>query len=106
MERAGSGPWRRCITAPRTKEKHATNQVIPTAAILAAKEALREVTPPPGISKADWLAEHGDFALIAGAIAAATPHMMGDTVGTNPSETIRQLVREWVDTQTKGNKSE
>lgn len=42
-------------------------------AIEAAKEAMREVTPPPGVSKADWLAEYGDFALIAGAIAAAAP---------------------------------
>lgn len=44
---------------------------IPAGAIAAAKEAMREVTPPPGVSKSDWLAEHGDFALIAGAIAAA-----------------------------------
>ena len=49
--------------------------MIPKQAIAAAKEAMREVTPPPGISKADWLAEYGDFALIAGAIAAAAPHM-------------------------------
>lgn len=44
---------------------------IPAGAIAAAKEAMREVTPPPGVTKSDWLAEHGDFALIAGAIAAA-----------------------------------
>jgi hypothetical protein len=50
--------------------------VIPHSAIEAAKEAMREVTPPPGVSKSDWLAEHGDFALIAGAIAAAAPHML------------------------------
>jgi hypothetical protein len=50
--------------------------VIPTDAILAAKEAMREVTPPFGTSKADWFAEHGDFALIAGVIAAAAPHML------------------------------
>lgn len=49
--------------------------VIPDEAIEAAKEAMREVTPPPGVSKADWLAEYGDFALIAGAIAAAAPHI-------------------------------
>ena len=47
--------------------------VIPEQAIIAAKEAMREVTPPPGVSKADWLARHGDFALIAGAVAAAVP---------------------------------
>lgn len=47
--------------------------VIPVEAIEAAKEAMREVTPPPGVSKADWLAEHGTWALIAGAIAAAAP---------------------------------
>ena len=49
--------------------------MIPEQAIIAAKEAMREVTPPPGVSKADWLAEHGSFALIAGAIAAAAPYM-------------------------------
>lgn len=49
--------------------------MIPKQAILAAKEAMREVTPPPGVSKADWLAEYGSFALIAGAIAAAAPYI-------------------------------
>ena len=49
--------------------------MIPDEAFEAAKEAMREVTPPPGVTKADWLAEHGDFALIAGAIAAAAPHI-------------------------------
>ena len=48
-------------------------QMIHAEAIEAAKEAMREVTPPPGVSKAEWLAEHGSFALIAGAIAAAAP---------------------------------
>lgn len=47
--------------------------MIPNEAIIAAREAMREVTPPPGVSKADWLAEYGSVALIAGAIAAATP---------------------------------
>ncbi|WP_427019353.1 hypothetical protein ACQCSX_21925 (plasmid) [Pseudarthrobacter sp. P1] len=46
---------------------------IPAQALDAAKEAMREVTPPPGVSKADWLAEHGTWALFAGAIAAAAP---------------------------------
>jgi hypothetical protein len=49
--------------------------VIPAEALDAAKEAMREVTPPPGISKADWIAEHGTWALFAGAIAAAAPHI-------------------------------
>lgn len=52
--------------------------VIPEQAIIAAKEAMREVTPPPGVSKSDWLAKHGDFALIAGAIAAAAPHIAAE----------------------------
>lgn len=52
--------------------------VIPNDAIAAAKEAMREVTPPPGVSKADWLAEYGDFALIAGAIAAAAIYMQAE----------------------------
>jgi hypothetical protein len=49
---------------------------IPMEAVSAAKEAMREVTPPTGVSKADWLAEHGSFALIAGALEAAAPHML------------------------------
>ena len=48
----------------------------PDEAVEAAKEAMREVTPPPGVSKAEWLAKYGEFALIAGAIAAAAPHLM------------------------------
>jgi hypothetical protein len=46
---------------------------IPVESVEAAKEAMQEVTPPPGVSKKDWLAKHGSFALIAGAIAAAAP---------------------------------
>lgn len=50
--------------------------MIPSAeAFDAAKEAMREVTPPPGVSKTDWLNEHGSWALIAGAITAAAPHI-------------------------------
>ena len=49
--------------------------MIPKQAIIAAREAMREVTPPPGWTKAEWLAEYGKFALIAGAIAAASPYM-------------------------------
>lgn len=55
--------------------------MIPKQAIIAAKEAMREVTPPPGVSKADWLAEHGDFALIAGAIAAAALYLHEESYG-------------------------
>ena len=47
--------------------------MIPKQAVIAAREAMREVTPPPGVSKADWLDEYGSIALIAGAIAAAAP---------------------------------
>ena len=47
--------------------------MIPKQAIIAAREAMREVTPPSGVSKADWLDEYGSVALIAGAIAAAIP---------------------------------
>lgn len=46
---------------------------LPAEALDAAKEAMREVTPPPGVSKTEWLAEHGTWALFAGAIAAAAP---------------------------------
>lgn len=49
--------------------------MIPKQAIIAAREAMREVTPPPGVSKADWLEEYGSVALIAGAIAAAAPYI-------------------------------
>lgn len=48
---------------------------LPAGAVDAAKEAMREVTPPPGVSKADWLAEYGTWALLAGAIVAAAPHI-------------------------------
>lgn len=48
---------------------------LPAEGFGAAKEAMREVTPPPGVTKADWLAEHGTWALFAGAIAAAAPHI-------------------------------
>jgi hypothetical protein len=54
--------------------------VIPPEAIAAAKEAMREMTPPPGVTKADWLAEHGEFALIAGAIAAAAPYIKAQAI--------------------------
>lgn len=57
-----------------------TNQVLPDAATNAAKEAMRELTPPPGVSKVDWLAEYGDFALIAGAIAAAAPYIKAQAI--------------------------
>lgn len=50
-----------------------TSPVIPKQAIIAAREAMREVTPPPGVSKKDWMEEYGSVALIAGAIAAAAP---------------------------------
>ena len=53
---------------------------IPDEAMAAAKEAMREVTPPPGVSKAEWLAEHGSFALIAGAIAAAAPYIKAQAI--------------------------
>ena len=49
-------------------------------AIEAAKEAMREVTPPPGVSKSEWLAEHGEFALITGAIAAAAPYIKAQAI--------------------------
>ena len=49
--------------------------MIPAQAVEAARVAMCEVTPPPGVSKSEWLAEHGRFALIAGAVAAAAPHM-------------------------------
>lgn len=50
--------------------------MIPEEAMDAAKEAMQCVTPPPGVSKADWLAKYGEFALIAGAIAAAAPYLI------------------------------
>ncbi|QDG65800.1 hypothetical protein NIBR502772_05865 [Pseudarthrobacter sp. NIBRBAC000502772] len=54
--------------------------MIPKQAIIAAREAMREVTPPPGVSKADWLAEYGSVALIAGAIAAAAPYIKAQAI--------------------------
>jgi hypothetical protein len=46
---------------------------VPAEALTAAKEAMRGITPPPGVSKKEWLAEHGSWALFAGAISAAAP---------------------------------
>jgi hypothetical protein len=54
--------------------------MIPKQAIIAAREAMREVTPPPGVTKADWLEEYGAVALIAGAIAAAAPHIKAEAL--------------------------
>jgi hypothetical protein len=53
---------------------------LPAAALDAAKEAMREITPPPGVSKADWLNEHGTWALFAGAIAAAAPFIAAEAL--------------------------
>lgn len=64
--------------------------MISEEAIKATREAMREVTPPRGVSKADWLAEHGAFALIAGAVAAAAPFIraqaMEDAAATIEAE--------------------
>lgn len=64
---------------------------ISTEALDAAKEAMREITPPPGFSKADWIAEHGTWALFAGAIAAAAPHIAAQALtdaGTDLQESV------------------
>lgn len=50
--------------------------MIPLDAMEAAKTAMETVTPPPGVDRADWLKSHGPYALLAGAIAAAAPHLM------------------------------
>jgi hypothetical protein len=55
---------------------------IPDEAMAAAKVAMREVTPPPGVTRAEWLTEHGSFALIAGAIAAAAPYIKAQAIDT------------------------
>lgn len=49
---------------------------IPDEAIEAAKTAMETVTPPPGVDRSAWLKEHGRWALLAGAIAAAAPHVI------------------------------
>jgi hypothetical protein len=65
--------------------------MIPTEGFDAAKEAMREVTPPPGVSKADWLAEHGTWALLAGAIAAAAPHIAAQAL-TDAASDLQESV--------------
>jgi hypothetical protein len=60
-------------------------------AIEAAKEAMREVTPPPGVSKADWLTEHGEFALIAGALSAAAPYLIREA----QAKALEQVAEDW-----------
>lgn len=54
--------------------------IIPKAAIEAAKTAMETVTAPPGVDRSDWLNEHGRYALLAGAIAAAAPHIEAQTL--------------------------
>jgi hypothetical protein len=53
---------------------------IPEEAMAAASYAMREVTPPPGVDHADWIKEHGPFALLAGAIAAAAPYIKAQAI--------------------------
>lgn len=65
---------------------------IPAESLDAAKEAMREVTPPPGVSKADWLAEHGSWALFAGAIAAAAPAIAAQALTDAANDIPTQLL--------------
>lgn len=64
MERAEDGPWRRCITAPRKKEKQMTNLVIPAEAVEAAYDKFHHLD----ITTAD----------IEGILEAAAPHMLAE----------------------------
>lgn len=67
-----------------------TSSDVPAEAFEAAKEAMREVTPPPGVSKADWLAEHGTWALLAGVVAAAAPGIAAHALATAASEHVTE----------------
>lgn len=53
---------------------------IPEEAMAMASYAMREVTPPPGVDRSDWIKEHGPFALLAGAVAAAAPYLMAQAL--------------------------
>lgn len=46
----------------------------------AAITAMETVTPPPGVNRTDWLKEHGPYALLAGAIAAAAPFIHAEAL--------------------------
>ena len=46
---------------------------ISNEAIEGAKKAMYEVTPPPGMTTAEWIERYGEYAWLAGAIAAAAP---------------------------------
>ena len=70
--------------------------MIPKQAIIAAREAMREVTPPPGVSKADWLDEYGSVALIAGAIAAAIPFIRAQAFAEETTERD-EMAQAWAD---------
>lgn len=62
-------------------------------AVESAKEAMREITPPPGFTKAEWVEAHGDFSLIAGAIAAAAPHLMAQAFDEGQKSGMRHADR-------------
>ena len=51
---------------------------IPDEAMRAAIKAMETVTPPPGVELSEWLSRHGPFSLLAGAVAAAAPHLMAE----------------------------
>lgn len=76
---------------------------IPDEAMAAASFAMREVTPPPGVDHADWIKEHGPFALLAGAIAAAAPYLMAqalcaaaDAIEEDPYEDLDPFYAGWL----------
>lgn len=64
LERAHNGPWRRCITAPRTKEKHVTNQVIPAEAVELSELMHEKITERlPANPTKDQIAAYVDAAV-------------------------------------------
>ncbi|UYL86599.1 hypothetical protein SEA_RADFAD_42 [Arthrobacter phage RadFad] len=76
---------------------------IPDEAMAAASFAMREVTPPPGVDRVDWLKEHGPFALLAGAVAAAAPYLMAqalhsaaDAIEEDPYDDLDPFYAGWL----------
>lgn len=76
---------------------------IPEEAMAMASHAMREVTPPPGVDRSDWIKEHGPFALLAGAVAAAAPYLMAqalcdaaDAIEEDPYDDLDPYYAEWL----------
>jgi hypothetical protein len=61
---------------------------IPDEAVAAAIKAMEAVTPQTAVDHSDWLKKHGRHALLAGAIAAAAPHIQAQALREAAAELV------------------